>query len=95
MRFSVWPSPNRPFEETAGIVALCERLDWHAAYVADHFMPNAPDATALRGDVLEALATLAALAARTSRIRLGTLVAAATYRHPAVFAKRRSQPSTR
>jgi alkanesulfonate monooxygenase SsuD/methylene tetrahydromethanopterin reductase-like flavin-dependent oxidoreductase (luciferase family) len=87
MRFSVWPNPNRPFEETAGIVALCERLGWHAAYFADHFMPNGPDATPLRGDVLEALTTLSGLAARTSRIRLGTLVASATYRHPAVFSK--------
>ena len=87
MRFSVWPDPSRPFEESRAIVTTCERLDWHAAYFADHFMPNAPDATPLRGDTLEALAVLAALAARTSRIRLGTLVAAATYRHPAVFAK--------
>ncbi|HUD69312.1 MAG TPA: LLM class flavin-dependent oxidoreductase [Acidimicrobiales bacterium] len=87
MRFSVWPSPYRPFEETAGTVALCERLGWHAAYVADHFMPNGPDATPLRGDVLEALATPSGIASRTSKIRLGTLVAAATYRHPAVFSK--------
>src|SRR5271154_6612611 len=50
-------------------------------------MPNAPDATPMRGDMLESLTTLAALAASTSRIRLGTLVASATYRHPAVFAK--------
>ena len=87
MRFSVWPSPYRPFEETVSIVALCERLGWHATYVADHFMPNGADGAPLRGDVLEALATMAALAASTSRIRLGTLVASATYRHPAVFAK--------
>ena len=87
MRFSVWPDPSRPFEDVAAIATACERLDWHAAYFADHFMPNAPDATPLRGDTLEALAVLAALAARTSRIRLGTLVASATYRHPAVFAK--------
>jgi len=87
VRFSVWPNPDRSFEEIAAIVATCERLDWHAAYVADHFMPDGPDDTPLRGDVIEAMTTLAALAARTSRIRLGTLVASATYRHPAVFAK--------
>jgi alkanesulfonate monooxygenase SsuD/methylene tetrahydromethanopterin reductase-like flavin-dependent oxidoreductase (luciferase family) len=87
VRFSVWPDPSRPFEDVAAIVTACERLDWHAAYFADHFMPNAADDTPLRGDTLEALAVLAALAARTSRIRLGTLVAAATYRHPAVFTK--------
>jgi F420-dependent oxidoreductase-like protein len=87
VRFSVWPDPSRPFEDVAAIATTCERLGFHAAYVADHFMPNAPDATPLRGDTLEALAVLAGLAARTSRLRLGTLVASATYRHPAVFAK--------
>jgi alkanesulfonate monooxygenase SsuD/methylene tetrahydromethanopterin reductase-like flavin-dependent oxidoreductase (luciferase family) len=87
VRFSVWPDHGRPFEEVASVVTTCERLDWHAAYFADHFMPNAADATPLRGDAYETLTTLAALAARTSRIRLGPLVAAATYRHPAVFAK--------
>ena len=87
MRFSVWPDHARPFEDVARVVTTCERLDWHAAYFADHFMPNGPDAAPLRGDSSEALTTLAALAARTSRIRLGPLVAAATYRHPAVFAK--------
>jgi F420-dependent oxidoreductase-like protein len=87
VRFSVWPTPTAPFEDTLAIVSSCERRGWHAAYFADHFMPNAPDATPLRGDTLEALAVLAALAARTTTIRLGTLVASATYRHPAVFAK--------
>jgi F420-dependent oxidoreductase-like protein len=36
---------------------------------------------------LDAWTTLAALAARTSRIRLGTLVSPATFRHPSVLAK--------
>lgn len=87
MRFSVWPNPDRPYEDIAAIVTACERLDWHAAYFADHFMPNGPDATPLRGDSLEATTVLAALATATSRIRLGTLVASATYRHPTVFTK--------
>jgi alkanesulfonate monooxygenase SsuD/methylene tetrahydromethanopterin reductase-like flavin-dependent oxidoreductase (luciferase family) len=87
VRFSVWPNANRSYAEIVEIVAASEARGWHAAYMADHFMPNAPDTTPLRGDTLEALAVLGALAATTSRIRLGTLVAAATYRHPAVFAK--------
>jgi F420-dependent oxidoreductase-like protein len=86
VRFSVWPNLDRTYEEVLELVATCERLGWHAAYVADHFMPNGEDATPLRGDHLEATTTLAAIAARTSRIGLGTLVAAATYRHPAVLA---------
>jgi alkanesulfonate monooxygenase SsuD/methylene tetrahydromethanopterin reductase-like flavin-dependent oxidoreductase (luciferase family) len=36
---------------------------------------------------LDAWATLAALAARTSRLRLGTLVSPATFRHPSVLAR--------
>ena len=39
------------------------------------------------GDALDAWATLCALAAVTSRIRLGTLVSAATFRHPSVLAR--------
>ena len=87
MRFSIWPEPSRPFEEIARLTTVCEQMGWHAAYFADHFMPNGPDATPLRGEMLEAVTVLGALAARTSTIRLGPLVASATYRHPAVFAK--------
>ncbi len=87
MDISVWPDNGRSFEDTKSIVSTCEGFGWHAAYYADHFMPNGPDATPLRGETFEALTTLAALAASTSSIRLGTLVASATYRHPAVFAK--------
>jgi F420-dependent oxidoreductase-like protein len=87
MRFSIWPSNQRPFSDTAAVVTACESFGWHAAYYADHFMPNGPDATPLRGEVHEALVTLGGLATATTSIRLGTLVAAATYRHPAVAAK--------
>jgi alkanesulfonate monooxygenase SsuD/methylene tetrahydromethanopterin reductase-like flavin-dependent oxidoreductase (luciferase family) len=87
MKFSIWPSLSAPYEQTVSMVRAAESWGWHAAYYADHFMPNGPDATPLRGGVNEALTTLGALAADTSTIRLGTLVASATYRHPAVAAK--------
>ena len=87
MEFSVWPNHERSFDDTVKIVSACESYGWHAAYYADHFMPNGPDATPLSGPVNEAMMTLGGLAAVTSRIRLGTLVASATYRHPAVAAK--------
>jgi alkanesulfonate monooxygenase SsuD/methylene tetrahydromethanopterin reductase-like flavin-dependent oxidoreductase (luciferase family) len=87
VQFSIWPDNGSPFKDTAAIVAACEQFGWHAAYYADHFMPNGPDETPLPGDTFEALTTLAALAASTTTIRLGTLVASATYRHPAVAAK--------
>lgn len=56
-------------------------LDW--ASVFDHFMPIEADPT---GPSFEGPTLLAALAAQTSRIRCGLLVAGNTYRHPAVLA---------
>jgi F420-dependent oxidoreductase-like protein len=61
---------------------------WDAACVTDHFMPNTPDKT---GDVMECWTTLAALAPLTKRMRIGTIVAGNTYRHPAVLAKMAAQ----
>lgn len=64
----------------------CERTGWDGAYIADHFMPNTPDGSPDDGPTLECWAVLSGLAARTNRLRLGSLVSANTYRHPAVLA---------
>ena len=55
-------------------------------YFADHFMPNAEDATPLDGDTLECWSVLSGLAALVPRLRLAPLVTSVTYRHPAVLA---------
>ena len=60
-----------------------DRSGWDAACVTDHFMPNTPEKV---GDVMECWTTLAALAPLVSRMRIGTIVAGNTYRHPAVHA---------
>ena len=65
-----------------------EATGWDAACVTDHFMPNTPDKV---GDAMECWTTLAALAAVTPRMRVGTIVAGNTYRHPAVLAKMAAQ----
>jgi F420-dependent oxidoreductase-like protein len=65
-----------------------ERSGWDAACVTDHFMPNTPDKT---GEVMECWTTLAALAPLVPRLRIGTIVAGNTYRHPAVLAKMAAQ----
>jgi F420-dependent oxidoreductase-like protein len=70
-----------------GVQRLWRHLDatgWDAACVTDHFMPNTADRS---GDTLECWTTLSALAAATSRVRVGTIVSGNTYRHPAVLAK--------
>ncbi|CAN5707173.1 LLM class flavin-dependent oxidoreductase [soil metagenome] len=87
MRFSVWPLSVHGFADLAGVVGHCEATGWDGAYVVDHFMGNREDDAPDDTPVLEALTTLAALAAQTERIRLGPLVLGGTYRHPAVVAK--------
>src|SRR5579864_2421456 len=86
MRFSVWPSPQRSWSDIREVVLHCDRSGWDGVYFADHFMPDDPEGRPRDGAVLECFAVLAALAAETSRVRLGSLVAGNRYRHPAVVA---------
>lgn len=66
---------------------LCQEIDRHSNYeslwTVDHLASQGDAAVPL----LEGWATLAALATATSRLRLGCLVSAALFRHPAVLAK--------
>jgi F420-dependent oxidoreductase-like protein len=55
-------------------------------WVSDHLLQAEPGVSA-DSPMLEGYATLAFLAAQTSRIRLGTMVTAATYRAPALLVK--------
>src|SRR5258707_3571150 len=87
MRFSIWPSPARPWDEIHEIAAHCEQAGWDGVYFADHFMPNGPGPAPLDGDTLECWSVIAALAATVPRVRLAPLVTSVTYRHPAGLAK--------
>jgi F420-dependent oxidoreductase-like protein len=60
-----------------------DELGFHGVYTFDHFYGQR-DADV---DTFEAWTILAAMAAATSRIRIGCLVTAVTFRHPAVLAK--------
>jgi F420-dependent oxidoreductase-like protein len=86
VRFSIWPSPNRTWDEIVELARHCESTGWDGVYFADHFMPNGPDATPVDGDTLECWSVIAALAASVPRVRLAPLVTSVTYRHPAVLA---------
>jgi F420-dependent oxidoreductase-like protein len=83
MRFSIWLGMEQPWEELLAAAGHAERTGWDAVYVADHFTPGAEPTSTPR---LEAWTTIAALATRVARVRVGVLVTANNYRHPAVLA---------
>jgi F420-dependent oxidoreductase-like protein len=72
------------WEDWVAIAQACERLGFEALFRSDHYA--SVEAVGGRGS-LDAWGTLCALAAITSRVRLGTLVSPATFRHPSVLAR--------
>jgi F420-dependent oxidoreductase-like protein len=72
------------WDQWRGLAAACEANGFEGLFRSDHYL--SVEGRAERGS-LDAWTTLGALAAVTSRIRLGTLVSPATFRHPSVLAK--------
>ncbi|MGH2499879.1 MAG: TIGR03560 family F420-dependent LLM class oxidoreductase [Candidatus Limnocylindria bacterium] len=72
------------FEDILAIAQDGERLGYRTLWLSDHLFLNAESVAT---SCLEAWTALAALAARTSTIRLGTMVTAQSYRNPALLAK--------
>ena len=74
------------FERIVAAAQAAERAGFDSLSVMDHFH-QLPSFMARTDPIPEAYVLLGALAARTSRIRLGTLVTGVTYRNPALLAK--------
>jgi F420-dependent oxidoreductase-like protein len=72
------------WEQWLALAAACEEHGLDGLFRSDHYYAQGAD-----GDLgsLDAWGTICALAAVTSRIRLGTLVSPATFRHPSILAK--------
>ncbi len=68
------------FSRIREVVLDCERLGYDSVWLDDHLMFG-------RMPILECWSTLSALAAVTSRIRLGTMVTSNAFRNPALTAK--------
>jgi alkanesulfonate monooxygenase SsuD/methylene tetrahydromethanopterin reductase-like flavin-dependent oxidoreductase (luciferase family) len=84
-RFGLFLSQStKPLSQVYDEFQMAEDLGFDHAWLVDHLVdtdgpPSHP--------ILEAWTLLAALAERTSRIRLGVLVTSNTFRHPAILLK--------
>jgi len=77
------PAIGPTFDEVA---KHAEEVGFASLWVMDHFF-QLPHIGAAEDPILEAYAALAFAAARTERIKLGTLVTSVTFRHPGVLVK--------
>ncbi|MBM0230758.1 LLM class flavin-dependent oxidoreductase [Micromonospora sp. STR1_7] len=83
MRYGVLILPDRRWAESKRRWVRAEQLGFDHAWTYDHLMWRWLRDKPWFG----AVPTLAAAASATSRIRLGTMVASPTFRHPVTFAK--------
>jgi F420-dependent oxidoreductase-like protein len=86
VKFSITVNQALPFDQILSMWEAAEGLGFDGAFVFDHFMGMSPG-TPEQERQQEAWTLLAALAARTRRLRVGLLVNGCTYRHPAIVAK--------
>jgi alkanesulfonate monooxygenase SsuD/methylene tetrahydromethanopterin reductase-like flavin-dependent oxidoreductase (luciferase family) len=71
------------WDQWVALAEACEEHGVEAMFRSDHYL-SLSETTRVATD---AWTVLAALAARTSRVRIGTLVSPVTFRHPAVVAR--------
>ena len=86
MKFRIFTEPQQgaDYQALRNVALAAEELGFDAFFRSDHYLKMG-DVSGLPGPT-DAWAALAGLAVETSRIRLGTLVTAATFRLPGPLA---------
>jgi F420-dependent oxidoreductase-like protein len=86
--YSYGPSEHgNHFDTLSAVVLACEQAGLDSVWMADHFMFPDLEHPEKEVPVMECFVTLGAIAASTSRIRIGELVTGVPYRNPALLAK--------
>lgn len=86
MQLSVWPAAQHHWADTLALVRHCDATGWYGCWFEDHLMSPAGALDRSPLPTLEVWSALAGLAATTDRLRVGSLVASVTYRHPGITA---------
>jgi F420-dependent oxidoreductase-like protein len=84
--FTVGESPGALFDGVVAMATAAEDAGFDSVWVMDHFF-QLPPLGGPSQPMLDSYTLLGALAARTTRVRLGTMVTGVTYRNPAHLAK--------
>jgi F420-dependent oxidoreductase-like protein len=84
--FTLGVPDDQLFEAVVQLAVTAEDSGFESLWVMDHFY-QLPALGGPTQPMLESYTLLGGLAARTSRIRLGTMVTGVTYRNPALLAK--------
>ena len=84
LRIFTEPQQGADYQTLRNVTLAAEELGFDAFFRSDHYLKMG-DVSGLPGPT-DAWATLAALAVETTRIRLGTLMTAATFRLPGPLA---------
>ncbi|GEL99052.1 LLM class F420-dependent oxidoreductase [Cellulomonas terrae] len=84
LRIFTEPQQGATYDDLLAVAKATEDLGFDAFFRSDHYL-SMGSGDGLPGPT-DAWTTLAGLARETSRIRLGTLVSSATFRHPGVLA---------
>jgi alkanesulfonate monooxygenase SsuD/methylene tetrahydromethanopterin reductase-like flavin-dependent oxidoreductase (luciferase family) len=86
LAIGAWLGTTWSAEDIVAVAREVEAAGFDGIWVADHFMGNTGTEERSDTTLRECFAVLAGLATAVPRVRLGSLVASMTYRHPAVLA---------